>query len=688
VLESLGNVWGLLVAVIGFGAIIFIHELGHFLAARWAGIRVFAFAIGFGPAALAWRKGVGFRRGSTNPDTLRALRKRLSESDGSLESLDRADHLWPDEIGKTEYRINWLPLGGYVQMRGQDDVSPSKAEADRGAGDSFVDKPVWKRMVVISAGVVMNVILALLLYIAVYMMGKPAAPPIIGRVFPDSPAALATALNAESAGVNEPGLRAGDRVLLVDGEEPREFADILLAGALASAESGIKLTVSRDGVSEPLVFHVETARSDGAEFREIGVAAPYSTELADAQDTEWARRNLTSLRERIGIPVDANSLVSIDGRELETLAGADDAFDRPSVPFVYLTDDAFRDGVLHAASELQSVTVEGRPVEHVAGFVPPMRVGLVAPGVSHDLRPGDVFARIGRVEWPGPIEGTRAIGDAAGGEIDLVVLRDGERVELTAPVSAAGTIGFFPVQSLEGCVVTRPLAASTDTGAAGRNAALIPGTRIVSVAGSPINDYTALRDALASAPADTPIELGLTLPLDDNAQTTTTITLSQSEIDDLARLGWESPPFFASLFTPATITLQASNPAEAIAMGVADTNKMIIRTYLTLVRLVEGSVEVNQLRGPVGIAHIGTQVAQRSLPELLFFFAVISANLAVLNFLPIPIADGGMMVFLIIEGVTGKPVSPAVQNAAALIGLALLGSVFLIVTFNDLTRLL
>jgi len=73
---------------------------------------------------------------------------------------------------------------------------------------------------------------------------------------------------------------------------------------------------------------------------------------------------------------------------------------------------------------------------------------------------------------------------------------------------------------------------------------------------------------------------------------------------------------------------------------------------------------------------------------LLFFFAVISANLAVLNFLPIPIADGGMMVFLIIEWITGKPVSPVVQNAAALIGIVLLGSLFLLVTFNDLTRLL
>jgi len=690
VLESLGNVWGLLVAVLGFGAIIFIHELGHFLAARWAGIRVFSFAVGFGPAALAWRKGIGLRRGTTNPATMRALRERLADTAPS--SLEKADHVWPDDIGKTEYRLNWLPLGGYVQMRGQDDVNPGAAEADRGAGDSFVDKPVWKRMVVISAGVVMNVILALALYVVVYAIGKPASPPIVGGAYPDSPAAAAVAVNAESAGVTEPGIRNGDVVLSINGTAPREFADVWLTGALASASSGVSMEIQRPGVPEPLLFTMETQRRDGAEFRGVGLVPAVSTRLVEPQGSDRSQQNLAYLFASAGIPQGASRVVSIDGRETDILPVLDGVFSAESIPFTYEIDGGVRNGTLRGVPELQSDTVETRdrlfePL-HVAGFVPPMQVGTLAPDSSHALLPGDVFVRIGRVEWPGPVEGIHAIRESSGREVDLEVLRDGERLSLTAHVSPEGSIGFYPMQAIERCVITRPLPASIDAGRAGRAAGLAPGTVIETVNGAPIDGYSGLRAALAGARADTPIELGVLLPIGDDERITTTITLTQPELDALRELGWSAPPFFSWLFEPAEITLQASNPLEAMAMGVADTQQMILRTYLTLVRLVEGTVEVEQLRGPVGIAHIGTQVAQRSLAELLFFFAVISANLAVLNFLPIPIADGGMMVFLIIEGVTGKPVSPAVQNAAALVGVVLLGSVFLLVTFNDLTRLL
>jgi regulator of sigma E protease len=68
--------------------------------------------------------------------------------------------------------------------------------------------------------------------------------------------------------------------------------------------------------------------------------------------------------------------------------------------------------------------------------------------------------------------------------------------------------------------------------------------------------------------------------------------------------------------------------------------------------------------------------------------ALISINLAVVNFLPIPIADGGHFVFLCYEQVTGRPISPAVQNAATLVGLALIAGLFLLVTYNDIANLL
>ncbi len=106
-----------------------------------------------------------------------------------------------------------------------------------------------------------------------------------------------------------------------------------------------------------------------------------------------------------------------------------------------------------------------------------------------------------------------------------------------------------------------------------------------------------------------------------------------------------------------------------------------------LTRLFQGTVPVKELRGPIGIAHIGTKVAKQGWSYLMFFLGLISVNLAVVNFLPIPITDGGLMLFLIVEKVKGSPVSPRVQTAAFFIGLALIGSVFLITLFHDTTRL-
>src|SRR5690606_29639305 len=108
---------------------------------------------------------------------------------------------------------------------------------------------------------------------------------------------------------------------------------------------------------------------------------------------------------------------------------------------------------------------------------------------------------------------------------------------------------------------------------------------------------------------------------------------------------------------------------------------------VTLLRLFEGSVQVEQLSGPVGIAHIGKLVAERGWAALLWFLALISVNLAVINFLPLPIVDGGLFVFLLVEGITRRPVPAVVQQVVGYAGLALIAAVFLLLTYHDLLTL-
>jgi hypothetical protein len=104
-------------------------------------------------------------------------------------------------------------------MLGQEDLDPGAASA---APDSFQNCAPWKRLVVISAGVVMNILLAASLFVIVFMAGLKTEPAIIGRVYPGSPAALAVPVSGADAANTEPGLRPGDRVVRIDGDPVRK----------------------------------------------------------------------------------------------------------------------------------------------------------------------------------------------------------------------------------------------------------------------------------------------------------------------------------------------------------------------------------------------------------------------------------------------------------------------------------
>src|SRR6185436_10921889 len=91
-------------------------------------------------------------------------------------------------IGETEYRLNWIPLGGYVKMLGQDDLRPNSEQDDPRA---YNKKSIGARMLVVSAGVIMNILLAVIGFTILFRMGFRVQPPVVGSVMPHSPAALA-----------------------------------------------------------------------------------------------------------------------------------------------------------------------------------------------------------------------------------------------------------------------------------------------------------------------------------------------------------------------------------------------------------------------------------------------------------------------------------------------------------------
>jgi regulator of sigma E protease len=703
--QSLGTILDLALVILGFGLIIFFHELGHFLAARWAGIRILTFAIGFGPAICSYRRGLGWRRGSSEREYL-ALPN-------------------PASVSPTEYRLNWLPLGGYVRMLGQDDANPS-AVSD--APDSYQRCRPWKRMVVISAGVIANLIVAAVIFMFVFKVGIRTDPPVVGDVIPGTPAARAMPLDAPRDA--EPGLRPGDHIVEIGGRRARSFNDVLLASAMASPGRPVALLVERDGL--PLRFDIvpEVGRLTGT--LELGVTPPASATLratrpGDEQVLAEARRTLDRLG-LVGVPPGARLVRAGDQADVTMAAQVSAAF-RESGGRPVRLDFATDSGTI-------SLTLEPRPrlaadlvpmpggqfqvLEHLLGLSPVMRVAEgTEPSKAQGLAPGDVFLRAGGVEYPSVPRGIAEIRGRAGRTVELTVLRRGEAgievVERTARVSRDGRVGFFASSTAEESTLlsqVHPRLVDLREGSEPRappaaSLAIVPGSRVISVfaSGSPpsgetrrLRNFADLRASLREATRaafesgqDAAVTLTLELPTPDLSSAGVVErlewTIPADEVRALHALGWESP-LPTSLFQPAEFLLRASGPLDALRTGLAETHRVMMMTYVTLARLFQGTVKVEHLRGPVGIAHLGTLIADRGLVWLLFFLALISVNLAVINFLPLPIVDGGQFIFLLIEQIRGRPAPMAVQNAATVIGLALIGTVFVVVTFNDVMNLL
>ena len=723
-MDTLGH---FLLLALGFGLVIFVHELGHFAVAKWVGIKVEQFAIGMGPALLAWRKGIGFRPGTTQP-AYQALLRRAREGQPGID-LSR--------VGETEYRLNYLPFGGYVKMLGQEDLDMAAVVTDP---RSYSSKPVWARMAVISAGVVMNMIFAVLLFVICFMWGVRTTPPVVGSVQPDGLAAVMVPTNAEALGIETMGLLPGDEFVSINGKTVDEFDDVFLAAAMAKPEKALRLDVRRG--DDLLHFVVEPRVDRLTEFLAIGVVGSQSTTVGplptgDPTAMERIQRvvrhaGLENMTLKPGMV-----LTKVDGEPIDALwqfsRAIDESKGRP-LELLFLDPDTDSEitGTITPDPDamLAQVQVNGGwyPLHHLLGLVPAVVVTEVQfeeDGDDEDAKarvePDDVIVRIGDTLWPREDEVTLALARAARGTIDLTVLRDGLRMEATLPVDRNGFAGFIyqhdrrqpalvadmltaddlPPARAGDSAASRDSAASqpATTALAGAHAAIAPGadlnlpagTRITALDGRPVETWRdvqlALRAATDPQAADASVvTLSYELPLPGRPAETSRWTLPREAVARLHALGWHNQ-LSPNYFEPLERVMKADHPIEAVRMGLAKTWDMVVMTYATLDRLVRGTVKVDQLKGPVGIAQIGTQVAGQGFIQLLVFLGVINVNLAVLNFLPIPIVDGGLMVFLLIEKLKGSPVSANVQNWATLAGIAIIGSVFVVTFYNDVLNL-
>ncbi len=716
-LSIFGTLTDLALVIGGFTLIILIHELGHFVAARWAGIRVMAFAIGFGPAIVSFRKGMGWRRGSSEVDYLTRL-EAARENPTAQAGLAG--------VSATEYRWNYLPLGGYVKMHGQDDMDPTAMSGDR---DSYQSAAPWKRMIVISAGVICNVILSAVLFVMVFSVGLPTEPCKVGFVAPGSPASEAIASNAVAAGAARAGLQPGDEIVRIDGEKPQSFKDLMLASAMASPNTALALEVIREGVAEPLHFVVMPREDPFSRMLSIGIG-PASGSNLDGGKLRGARREeaISNMR-ALGLATAEPGMTLVrvgtarasnegEGLSAAVLARAAEASGGAPIEaeFVGLDGQRVVETLVpkpffpsRAFENPSTKTI--LPVGHLAGLVPVMRIQAAGEGAtSQGLLAGDIFARLGDIEWPSVAEGMAEIKRGGRTTILVTVARevDGRlsMITLGAVKVVGGRIGFAPGDTAgESTLIARwpVLPETTVLGFerfAGKPAAarlgLVPGSKITAINGRKVESFADIWVALAGAESNAQVTLTVAgaSVTDGTAEWTTpaggaqhVMMLSAEDVKELSRTRW-SIALADFGFAPERMLLIGNGPVEAMSMGLHETVGTMQSTYLTFLRLFQGTVKVEHLKGPIGIADVGTQLAGRGFVWLLFFLGLVSMNLAVINFLPLPIVDGGQFLMIIYEQLSGKAVSVQIQANIARVGLLLVVSLFLFVTFNDVAALI
>src|SRR5713101_382869 len=208
------NNWFLLAAIPVFGLCVLVHEFGHFITAKWAGIRVEEFGLGFPPRLVGFRKRdsggweVIWPGGRRNAEDSYDAEKQspFSGTSGGYSAISSEN-----KKHHTIYSINFLPIGGFVRMPGENgDINDESGNYDP---QSFAAKSAGKRIIVLVAGVTMNVILAMVLFTFAFGFGEPKLLPQIGKVVPGSPADIA-------------GIHAGDTIVSANNQPVKFFSDL------------------------------------------------------------------------------------------------------------------------------------------------------------------------------------------------------------------------------------------------------------------------------------------------------------------------------------------------------------------------------------------------------------------------------------------------------------------------------
>jgi regulator of sigma E protease len=670
-LETLIWLLNILKVALGLGFVIFIHELGHFLLAKWNGVKVEKFSIGFGPTLL------GFRR------------------------------------GETEYVLAAIPLGGFVKMLGEGPEDEANKSTDPRA---YPNKSVGARMAIISAGVIMNILLGLVCFVYAYGHGMDEIPAKIGAVGAGSPAYKA-------------GLRAGDEVVTIDGRGDISFPTLQVRVLLSGPGQVLHFGVQRPGHSGLIAMDIQPVREPKKEYPTIGIGKSEGLKIGAflapagmADPPDYPGLEGRKLKAFVDTLVEAGptdqpptSLQSIDEyyrllaryadrpikHVIERRPATSSEDDPPSKRLeLTLPPAQFVDFGLQMAAEPVRAVQPGSPAER-AGFRPGDRIVKVNGQDDFDpMRlPYRCFEQAGK---PMTFEVERAAANGVRTTQTLTVTPDDSPPQIEPNMENED----LDVPGLGLCLPITPHVVGVRPGSPAERAGLKPGDVINSLTLKPPKPQEPALDKAKgrSGRSTSAPERSTTFNFDDqSASWATAFAIMQDwplqEVDLVVNKASEpyhvtpepdrtwSYPLRGLRFLLLVRKLPPQPIAAALRRGFDDTIDKILEIYATFRSLATRRVSTSSMGGVIMISTVAYDTARQGLIHLIQFLGFLSINLAVLNFLPIPPLDGGQMVFLLAEKVRGRPLPDVAVIAGTYLGLVLVLGLVVFVTYQDIYRL-
>lgn len=314
--------------------------------------------------------------------------------------------------------------------------------------------------------------------------------------------------------------------------------------------------------------------------------------------------------------------------------------------------------------------------------VEPPLVGTIAPASIAEqagVQEGDLILAINGKEvfsWMGVEEQLK---NATGGQVEMLLSRDDREVSTSFALPQPDRDEFL-INIADSVVGISPdvrvRAIAIEAGKAGDRAGLQQGDTILQANGREIRST---RNLIGIIQKSAEKELDL-LVLRDDARLNLTV-VPDGDASGAGRIG-----VVLSAYSANDPVLYRMGPIEGVQFGFVRTWEMTVFTLQMFGKMISGAISPDNLGGPIAIAQLAGKTAELGLISFVSFLALISVNLAVLNLMPVPVLDGGHLVYIGLEKIRGKPLSPEMMEKTQIIGITLIGMLMIFAFYNDLVR--